>query len=353
MSLNSPRRFATTSRLFVLWGIILLFFLGQPGEHGQLFQVFPQGPGGPSPEDHALATHNFFSQHTGARTQNHTFRYPGMIADSHLSSNYNVAFDDRAAGDSRERSDNDVFADPYVVSDVDEIINLRSFADDGGIEGAPVNSRIGADFHIIRDLKRADLGKLLIPPRGSVADITEAIASQNYSSMDGGAFADARPSVNGHVVVNETLLSNDNSVADAASRAAACVVSDHAVFAQNCVRPYGNRLAQFGGVMNFSSGMHAGVLAPPMMQQPGRPRKRQTRIGNNQNWFCGLCIRCEFCRDDCARRAGDGLLEAGSIFHKHEMRGACRLQAGHSADLRCALSQQAGLNAICDLFNQH
>src|SRR5260370_9836257 len=109
------------------------------------------------------------------------------------------------------------------------------------------------------------------------------MATKNYPRMNAGAFADARPSVNGHVIFNETLLSNNNSVADAASRTDACVVSDHAVFAQNGVRPYGNRLAQFGGVMNFSSGMHAGVLPPPMMQQPGRPRKPQARTGHNPN----------------------------------------------------------------------
>ena len=116
------------------------------------------------------------------------------------------------------------------MSDVHQVIDLGSAANHGNIERAAIDGRIGANFNVVPDFQPPDLGKLLVLACGPVADIAKAIAAQHRPGMNGSTFADARASVNGHVVVNEALFSNHHAVGDAASRADAGVVADDAVF---------------------------------------------------------------------------------------------------------------------------
>src|SRR5260370_8391395 len=106
-----------------------------------------------------------------------------MFADAHLPADDHVVLNHNAPGESRLRRNDHVFADQAVVADVDEVIDLRSPANARDFERAAVNGRVGADFHIVFDLKLPDLRKFFIPAPGLVADIAKSIAAPHASAL--------------------------------------------------------------------------------------------------------------------------------------------------------------------------
>src|ERR1700689_1086533 len=73
-------------------------------------------------------------------------------------------------------------ADPDVVSDLHEVVDLRPLADDSIARCAAVDRRIRADFHIVLDDDAADLRHLRMS-QGS-DDKAETVLADRRSGMD-------------------------------------------------------------------------------------------------------------------------------------------------------------------------
>src|SRR5271165_1572155 len=73
--------------------------------------------------------------------------------------------DRRAARDARARGDRRVRADGHVVSDLYLVVELDAVLDDGVVDCAAINRRVGADLDVIADVHGADLRHLDPLPR--------------------------------------------------------------------------------------------------------------------------------------------------------------------------------------------
>ena len=96
----------------------------------------------------------------------------------------------RGAGDAGERDEDDVFADVAVVADVDEVVDLGSAADAGLLERAAVDGGVGADFDVVFDEEGSLLRELGVGAGGGVADVAEAVCTEDCAGVDDDAVAE-------------------------------------------------------------------------------------------------------------------------------------------------------------------
>ncbi len=87
--------------------------------------------------------------------------------------------------------------DDHVVRDVNEVVNFRALADDGGAERAAINGRVRADFHVVVNDDIADLQHFAVP--AFVENITVTVRADDGAGVDRHAVADLAFRVNDDV----------------------------------------------------------------------------------------------------------------------------------------------------------
>src|SRR5438309_10139462 len=102
-----------------------------------------------------------------------------MLANPDLPTTHRSIIHNDAAGKPRLRCDDDIFANVAIVSDVNQVVDLRSAPDSCLIEGAAINGCIGTDFHVIFNHQPSNLRKLLVMPGLAITHVTETIAAQH------------------------------------------------------------------------------------------------------------------------------------------------------------------------------
>src|SRR4051812_42261892 len=117
------------------------------------------GPGWYAPINFSLAPYDLPSGHTAFGSENHSCPNGDMVTNPYLSADDRCIFYHAASGNTSLRSDYDVFPHLHVMSDVNKIVELGAASDDGRIQSASIDGRIGADLNVIVDLQPADLGK--------------------------------------------------------------------------------------------------------------------------------------------------------------------------------------------------
>src|SRR3954469_20347684 len=103
------------------------------------------------PKDFALARHFLSGQHAASGAEDHSFADGYMVAQADLSTNDRFVLDNAASGNSRLRSDHNIFADLHVVSNVDKVIDFRPPPDYRRIQCAAIDGSVCTDLHIVMD----------------------------------------------------------------------------------------------------------------------------------------------------------------------------------------------------------
>ena len=153
-----------------------------------------------------------------------------MIAETDLSSDNAIIFDDGRTRNSGLRSDDDPLADLDVVRDLDEIVNLCSAADTRFAQCAAVNAGICADFHVVADGHCSDLREFYITVR-AVTHVAETIRADTNSAMQNRIITDGAAVFDKDVRVNHTVLADSHVIADFRARVNLSCVADFRVFA--------------------------------------------------------------------------------------------------------------------------
>ena len=94
----------------------------------------------------------------------------------------NVVAQCSAASDTHLSAENAVFSNHHVVADLHEIVDFRTFANDGRSEASPVDGGIRANLHIVVDANEADLRHLSVLSVFQL--VTETIRADDRSRMD-------------------------------------------------------------------------------------------------------------------------------------------------------------------------
>jgi len=116
-----------------------------------------------------------------------------VVSDSHLPSDGYTVPEGAASRDARLRGNNGMCADLYVVSDMNQVVDLHSFADLGRLERTAVDRRIATDFDVVADFHPTDLREFLVT---SLAEnVPKTIAADYDARVQLYAIAEPRASV--------------------------------------------------------------------------------------------------------------------------------------------------------------
>src|SRR5437762_3460367 len=85
-----------------------------------------------------------------------------MTADAGLPRENAAVADAGRPGDSNLRHDQTKAADFHIVSDLNEIVDLRSTADNGVIDASSIDRRVRADLDVISNNAAADVRNLRV-----------------------------------------------------------------------------------------------------------------------------------------------------------------------------------------------
>src|SRR6266571_5350027 len=106
-----------------------------------------------------------------------------VIRDAGLSRDDHIVLHLAAAGDAGLRHDETARADPHVMGDVDEIVDLRARSDHGVVHAAAVDARVRADLDVVPDEAAPHVRDLPVPPAGLAGDVAEPIAAQHRAGV--------------------------------------------------------------------------------------------------------------------------------------------------------------------------
>src|SRR5262249_23069001 len=137
-----------------------------------------------SPENHTLAANYLVGWDAALGSQDGAFLDAHMVGNAHLATKNRTLLDDGAARNAGLRGDHDIFADFNVVTDVYQVIDFRAPPNNGYIECAAINRRVGPDLDVIFDFKTSNLGKREITPGLFVSNISESVAAQNRTGVN-------------------------------------------------------------------------------------------------------------------------------------------------------------------------
>src|SRR5438309_1658273 len=120
-----------------------------------------------------------------------------MSADARLSGKHNVIAQPGTSRDTRLPDDQTMLADLHVVRDLDEVVDLCSFADDRRPQCAPIDGHTRADLHVIADDDIADLWHFAMD--AVVQHVAVTVRTDDGTGVDTDAVADLSARINGHV----------------------------------------------------------------------------------------------------------------------------------------------------------
>ncbi|MEK7191792.1 MAG: hypothetical protein AAB153_05800, partial [Pseudomonadota bacterium] len=185
-----------------------------------------------------------------------------------------------AAGDPNARRDGGVVANTDVVRDMHLVIELDAITDDGVVERATIDGRIGADFHIIADHDAPKLRDFL--PALAIAGKTKSIGTDDGAGLDQATPAEMAVVRNDHIRQKLGTFANFNIPANMTSGTHYDVLADYGPClyqGKRCNRGAGGH-ARIG--RDFRGGGHAGRLGVRWMQQLRDFGKTGVRIVHDQ-----------------------------------------------------------------------
>src|SRR2546421_10489846 len=125
-------------------------------------------------------------------------RLYGVTRAARLSRDDHIVLHLRATGDAGFRHDQTARADAHVVSDVNQVVDLRSRSDDSIIHAAAVDARIRADLDVIADEAAPDVWNLAVRFSPFTGDISESVAAEHCARVYDHALAQRGPCVQRH-----------------------------------------------------------------------------------------------------------------------------------------------------------
>ena len=141
-----------------------------------------------------------------------------------------------------------MLAHGHVVRDLDEVIDLGAFADDGRPERAAVNRHIRAQLHVVADDHIADLGHLAMD--AVIEHVAEAIRADDGAGVDAHAVADLGAGIERDVGEEVDVLAEQAVGADVVEALQHRARADPHLLAQDAIRP------DVGGRINLGAGRH-------------------------------------------------------------------------------------------------
>ncbi len=213
--------------------------------------------------------------------------------------------------------DQTVPANDHVVRDMHQIINLGALADDGGTKRSAVNSRVGADLHVVVDDYIADLQHLAVA--ALVEHVAVAVRADDRAGVDADTMTDLRPRINHDVWEQAHVLANLTVPADMVAAHEHGTRAEPHARAQHAIRPDARRGINLRRGINHRARMNAGRLLVRREKERQDPGHGHARVSHADEDF--LRRRKRFRYEDGGGPALFGSGEVGFLLSESEVAG--------------------------------
>src|SRR5206468_6658262 len=234
-----------------------------------------------------------------------------VIRDARLSRDDHVVLHLAAPRNTGLRHDEAAGADPHVMGDVHEIVDLRARSDHGVVHTAAVDARVRADLDVVPDQAPADVRDLAVRLAALPGDVAEPIAPQHRAGVDDHALAQGRARVERDARVELRVLADRHAVAEHAARADADVAPELHLAAETGVRTDGDRPLPGRSPPDDGRRMDAGFPDGLRIQDGKHDQQRGVRLGNDDARFGSARRGFERRSDENHGRAG--ALKVGDV----------------------------------------
>src|SRR3954447_9601636 len=146
------------------------------------------------------------------------------VADAQVSHDSRLSGEDRALADLRRPGDADLgddegqSADPDVVRNLDQVVDLRPASDDSLAQGGAIDARAGAELHVVLDASDAGLRHLAMHRSVAIAlDVegeSESVRSDHGVGLQDDAIAEDAPLAHDGAAVEDAAAPHSRLVQD-------------------------------------------------------------------------------------------------------------------------------------------
>ena len=253
-----------------------------------------------------------------------------VTVDSDLAGEHDRVFDGGAPGDPNLGGEQYVPPDTNAVSNLDEVIDLRSRADPGFSDGGSIDGHVRANLDIRLEYDPPQLWDLLVRPVRSLSEPI-AVASDHGSVLQHDPVTDVNPLPNRHMRMEDAVGPNECSRSDVHTG------MDDRARTHRCAGPDGHKrpnrhTVSQGDVRGETAGrIYTGTRLDHVAEQPDRTRESEVgRRGTQHRARCRVCIirqnnrRC-LSRTQCVR--------VSRIGKEGEVAGLRDINAGYPVDI--------------------
>src|SRR2546427_5558517 len=227
-----------------------------------------------------------------------------LIRDARLTGDDHVILHPHAAGDPRLGHDQASRANPHVVRDVDQVIDLRPRSDHRIVHAAAIDAGVGPDLDVIPDEAATHVRNLPVLLAVLAGDIAEAVAPQHRAPVHDHAFAERRPGIERDARIQLRVVADRHAVAQHAARADATVAAELHFPPEDGMRPDRDRFLPGRPVADDRCRMDAGFPDGLWIQHGKHDQQRRIRIGDDDARLGTAIRRFQRRRDQHDRRAG-------------------------------------------------
>src|SRR6266446_3692240 len=222
--------------------VILHPFLRQLAERGFTPREFSER-NGRSPHDFLAVGH--VGEHGALRRNLYAIANGEVAGETRLSCHHYIVAEHGRAGDPDLRDEETVPADPDVMADLHEVVDLRSFADHGLTERGTVDRGSRPHLDVVLNANDTDLRDLVM--QAAMRGEAVAVRADDGAAVDDAAPADARTVVNGDVGVDRGPVADRGAWLDRHVGEDRHVVADDHAVADGHEGPDAHIPAQRGG----------------------------------------------------------------------------------------------------------
>src|SRR5690349_182692 len=203
-----------------------------------------------------------------------------MVGQAGLPREKDLVLHVRATGDARLTGDEAACPDPTVVPYLHQVVDLGPGADDRVVHAAAVDSRVGADFHVVPDDAAAYLRDLARQFTTLPGYVSESVSAEPNPGVQDHAAAHDRAAVAHDVGIELHVVTQHDAVAQHRSGAHADITPESHTLAEHDVRTDRHRILPRRTRADHGRAVHARLPGGLGVQHRNDGEQRHVRVAH-------------------------------------------------------------------------
>ena len=158
------------------------------------------------------SAHDLTGENAGLGPNDRSAQNTGVIAHTDLAADHTIVFDHGASRNTCLGRYNHPFSDLDVVGYLNEIVDLRTFANSSLAKGSSVDAGIGSDLYVVLDRHCSYLREFDVAV--GTSNKSETIRPDNHTGMENDVITYRAIIFDKHAWIENAIVADDDIIAD-------------------------------------------------------------------------------------------------------------------------------------------